>query len=96
MHCIFFSQCIGLKSKAAVAALPDPWACSSCAAKGLGQGAEGASSKTSLGKRVRPVEPAKDDDGQKKPKKKKKALTGYNLYVQAQVTMQNKRAESVA
>ena len=32
-------KCIGLKTKAAIAALPDPWACASCEKKGLGQGA---------------------------------------------------------
>ena len=89
MHLPVHAQCIGLKSKAAVAALPDPWACSSCAAKGLGQGAEAATSKTSSGKRVHPVQPSKDDNGQKQSKKKKapQAPNAYNLFIQAQVTI---------
>jgi hypothetical protein len=61
-----------LKTKGAIAALPDPWACKACSTKERSQtpikGADKAAEERIL-----------------KKKKPKRALTAYNLYTRAQV-----------
>lgn len=72
-------KCIGLKTKAAIAALPDPWACASCEKKGLGQGASLEVKATCTGgKRVSMPAAAEQ-------KKRKGVISGYNLFTQAQL-----------
>ena len=67
-------KCIGLKNKAAIAALPDPWACQKCSKESeTGQ-------QTSTGKRVACPKVEKT-----KKEKKKGVISGYNLYTKFQV-----------
>ena len=71
----YHGKCIGLKNKAAIAALPDPWACQKCSKEGE------AGKQTSTGKRVS----CHNVEKRKKEKKRKSVISGYNLYTKAQV-----------
>ena len=71
----FHGKCIGLKNKAAIAALPDPWACQKCSKEGE------AGKQTSTGKRVA----CPDVAPKTKKDKKKGVISGYNLYTKFQV-----------
>jgi hypothetical protein len=74
----FHGKCIGLKNKAAIAALPDPWACQKCSKEGE------AGKQTSTGKRV-----ACPDVAPKTKKDKKKG----ELLPQRRKKMKNKNKQ---